>query len=87
MLLLAGLPMWWFLREAVDTVLLWAGDISSSGHGRCDRLMVRCKRVLGIEIGCNNCAVCVVLVAPIGVKSYAGVLSLVSGVKVVCTYV
>jgi hypothetical protein len=74
MLLLAGLPMRWFSREAVDTVLLWAGDISSSGRGRCGRLMVRCKRVLGIEIGCNNGVVCVVLVAPIGMKSCADVL-------------
>jgi hypothetical protein len=37
-------------------------------------LIVRCKRVLGIEIGCNNCVGCVFLVAPICVKSCAGAL-------------
>jgi hypothetical protein len=36
--------------------------------------MVGFKRVLGIAIGCNNCAECVVLVAPIGVRSCVGVL-------------
>jgi hypothetical protein len=50
--------------------------------------MVGCKRVLGIEIGYNSCSGCVVLVAPICLKSllvfFSLVLRLCAHIYIVC---